>query len=184
MIAYTHTATRKDLEQILQLQRKNLEDSLAQDEVQSQGFVTVKHDFPLLEAMSRPFPHVIAKAPGGVIAYALVMLPTMADQIPVLFPLFEKINSLSYQHASLQHIPYFVMGQICIQKVYRGKGVFAGLYEKMRQQMHQDFACVITEVATRNTRSMRAHEKVGFQNLHTYTSESGEHWAILLWDWK
>jgi RimJ/RimL family protein N-acetyltransferase len=42
---------------------------------------------------------------------------------------------------------------------------------------------VATEVATRNTRSMRAHERVGFTVLERYRDATDE-WALLRWDWR
>ena len=44
------------------------------------------------------------------------------------------------------------------------------------------FDFCLTEVSTRNLRSMQAHEKVGFRIIHTFKDEN-EEWNILLWDW-
>jgi RimJ/RimL family protein N-acetyltransferase len=73
------------------------------------------------------------------------------------------------------------MGQICVAKAFRGQGVFDGLYAKMRTICAGEFDFTITEVAARNTRSMRAHERVGFKTLHQYDdTSSGETWRLIL----
>jgi len=183
MIQYTSVRTEKDLQQILQLQLANLPKNISAAEAKNQGFVTVHHSLEILHAMNRPHPHIIAKEANHVIGYALVMLQKFKDTIPVLKPMFHKINSLSFHDQPLSTINYFVMGQVCVDKNYRGQGVFNGLYQQMRKEMAPLFDCIITEIATRNTRSMRAHQKVGFEVISIYSTEQ-EEWAIVGWDFE
>ncbi len=173
--------TKEDLLQILALQEENLEKSISSSELKDQGFVTVHHDFDLLQEMNAPFPHVIARANDKVVGYTLVMLRKMADRIPVLIPMFEKINQLSYQGQALSSAQYFIMGQVCIDKDFRGKGLFSALYHKLGREMRADFQFCITEVAVRNPRSMRAHQKIGFKPLFQYKDDDSEEWVILIW---
>jgi RimJ/RimL family protein N-acetyltransferase len=49
--------------------------------------------------------------------------------------------------------------------------------------MKDSYDFVITEIATRNTRSIRAHEKVGFQLLHRFKDDK-EEWDVVIWDWR
>lgn len=182
MINYTTVQNHEDLTQILLLQQKNREQDVSKNEAIEQGFVTVSHEFETLEAMNHPFPHIIAKDAGRVVGYTLVMQKAFEKKIPVLVPMFEKINAITYAGELLKDVPYFVMGQVCIDKANRGKGIFKGLYQKMKEEMSPHFKYIITEVAIRNTRSMRAHEKVGFETIKEYQAD-GEDWAIILWNW-
>ena len=43
---------------------------------------------------------------------------------------------------------------------------------------------VVTEVATRNIRSLKAHEKIGFKTIKKFQVKNGEEWAIIGWDWQ
>lgn len=181
MIHYTTSQTKKDLEQILQLQFDNLPKNISSEEAKTQGFLTVHHSFEILSAMNAPYPHIIAKADNTVVGYALVMLQKFKDTIPVLKPMFDKINNLSFQNNPLSATKYFVMGQVCVAKKFRGQNIFNGLYQQMRREMAADFDCIITEIATRNTRSMRAHEKVGFKVIAIYSTKQ-EEWAIVGWN--
>lgn len=183
MIQYTTAASQKDIQQILELQWINLPKNISTSEAKDQGFVTVHHDIDILMAMNEKFQHVIAKDKEKVIGYTLVMLPEFGNQIPVLTSMFDKINQLTYNGNALKKITYFVMGQVCVDKNYRGQGVFHGLYQKMKIEMSNHFDCIVTEIATRNTRSMRAHEKVGFDTINIYSTPE-EEWAIVAWDWK
>ena len=183
MIEFTTTNQTTEIQQILDLQYTNLPKNVSAEEAKDQGFVTVHHDFEILSAMNAKYPHVIAKSDDKVIGYTLVMLPEFGNKIPVLVPLFDKINQLSYHGDLLKEVDYFVMGQVCVDKNYRGRGVFGGLYQQMKTEMSPHFKYIITEIATRNTRSMRAHEKVGFETIHIFSTPE-EEWAIVAWDWQ
>lgn len=180
-IIYSNSQTPFDFEQILSLQQANLEKVLTEEAVKDQGFVTVKHDIELLQNMNHPYPHIVAKANNEIVGYALTMLQEMKNQIPVLVPMFAQINQSFYENKLLKDYRYFVMGQVCIGKAYRGKGIFDGLYKAMKKQMKTDFELIVTEVATRNVRSIKAHQRVGFQNVLSYVTTDGEAWEILVW---
>lgn len=175
----TTAKTAEDLRGILSLQQANLSKSISEAELQDQGFVTVEHDFETLKKMNSPYPHVIAKDGDEVVGYALTMLREVKDFIPVLIPMFDKINEISFEENPLGESKYVVMGQVCIAKSHRGQGVFYKLYDFYKKQFASDFDFVITEVSERNTRSMRAHEKAGFETILRFSDETDD-WAIVL----
>lgn len=173
---------RTELEQILALQRKNLKQELPEEEMRSQGFVTLQHDLAALEQMHALAPSIIAHQGSELVAYALMMPRECRALMPVLAPMFELFDRLEYRGKPLKEHRFYVMGQICIDKAHRGKGLFELLYQKHRELYQQRFDFIITEVAVRNQRSLRAHERAGFQILHTYRDATDE-WAVVLWDW-
>ena len=61
MFTYGVAQSDDDLRQILDLQKKNLKTVLSQDEKNSQGFLTLRHNLHLLSEMNSPFPHIICK---------------------------------------------------------------------------------------------------------------------------
>ncbi len=182
MISYGLANNQQDLQQILQLQEDNYPENISLEELNREGFVTVKHDLDLLEEMNQIHHHVLARDGEQVVGYALVMLKDFAHRIPVLVSMFKQIDQLHYRGQSLDSTPYFIMGQICIAKDYRGQGLFPGLYKEMKSRMMPYFPYVITEVSSRNPRSLRAHQKVGFETIRQYQDED-EDWHLLLWDW-
>ena len=60
MIRMTTAESRETLQQILDLQARNLAAHLSRAEAADQGFVTVHHDLPLLERLCGPYRHVVA----------------------------------------------------------------------------------------------------------------------------
>jgi len=164
MIIFTKTSNTAELEQILQLQQRNLPKQLSEEEKKTQGFVTVEHDLNILSKMHDFHPHIIAKDKDKVVAYALSMSTTFKSEIPVLIPMFNELNKL-------QTDPNFiVMGQICVDKAYRGKGIFRGLYTTMATTFSNKFKSIITEIDSTNTRSLQAHEAIGFKKVCEYKS--------------
>ena len=179
MVTFNTAKSDKDLLEILELQRINYPENLTDEEIKKEGFVTVKHDFDILKAMNERYQHAIAKYEDGVVAYALVMLQEFGKDIDILKPMFKKFNTLSYGGTPLQKISYVIMGQICVAKEFRGQSLVHGLYETLRSQLKKEFDLIITEVATRNQRSIKAHSKVGFELLNRYVSPDGEEWDII-----
>jgi GNAT superfamily N-acetyltransferase len=184
MIRTATAQSRATLQQILDLQERNLAVHLSPAEAADQGFVTVHHELPLLDRISGPYGHIVALDGEQVVGYALVMLREFAGAIPIIVPMFAQLDRLTIGEESLAALRYFVMGQVCIAKEHRGQGVFAALYDELRRQMRGSFDLVVTEVASRNGRSLRAHEKVGFRTVHRYASPDGELWEIVAWDWR
>jgi hypothetical protein len=183
MIIYTLANTAEELQQILDLQEINLQQNLSSDEKDDQGFLSVQHDIASLKSISGNFKHIIAKDNGTVVGFAMVMLKDYKDLVPLMVPMFNFMDGITYKGKLLSKHNYFVMGQICIDKNYRGKGIFAGLYEKLRFEMCEDFDLVITEVDVKNYRSTKAHQNVGFKKLSAYVSPENQEWAVVCWDW-
>ena len=177
MVQYKLTSSKEELAQIIDLQQKNLPQNISKKEQQIQGFVTVQHTLEVLEKMHNSHPHIIATSNNKVVGYALCMLQEFKNDVPVLIPMFKQINnvisSLDY------HINYMVMGQICIDKNFRRKGIFKGLYNFMTQNISKKYNAIITEVDANNTRSLNAHKAIGFDILTTYNSNN-QNWELII----
>jgi GNAT superfamily N-acetyltransferase len=175
-----------DLRGILDLQRKNLAQSVSAAEAVAQGFVTVSHTLDSLQAMHALAPSIVARAPSlagavEVVGYALMMPREARVLVPILEPMFELLSALSWRGRPLSTLRYYVMGQVCVAKAFRGQGVFDALYQGHAAAYAGRFDLIVTEVALRNTRSLRAHERVGFEPLHRYRDDVDD-WQIVGWD--
>lgn len=176
-IIYCRATTDKDLKQILSLQQKNSLAYLSDEEKRKEGFITVIHTFDLLKKFNDDCPHIIAKYNDAVVGYALCMTRKFGKDIPLLAPMFETADDL------LPDKSYLAMGQICVSKEFRGQGVFRGMYHYYQKGLNPYYDCLVTEVATKNQRSLNAHLNVGFKVLKTDISD-GISWELIVWDWK
>ncbi len=182
-ITYTTAQSDEDLRQILALQRQNLYKNTPTEYQQDQGFTTVEHSFEAVKKMNDALPQIIAKDGDTLAGYALVMPRTFGQLVPELVPMFDIISGLEWQGKPMSDYRYYVMGQICVAQSHRGQGVFDGLYAQHKKQFAADFDLCVTEIAARNTRSMRAHERVGFQTIHVH-QDYIDLWNIVAWDWR
>jgi L-amino acid N-acyltransferase YncA len=168
-----------DFPDILRLQRENLPGAISQAEAQAQGFVTVVHDQVILEKMHALAPSVVAERDGALAGYALTMPVEARRLLPVLEPMFGMLDEIEASGRPL--LRYYVMGQICVARGFRGSGVFDALYAGHRRLYAGRFDRVVTEIAVRNARSLRAHERVGFEVIHRYRDATDD-WVIVAWD--
>lgn len=172
MITYKTTSNQEELKQILELQQKNLPKNLSEQEKKEQGFVTVEHDLEILKKMHDVEPHIIAVSNNKVIGYALSMDRQFKNVVPVLVPMFDVI-----EQSPVKDENYILMGQVCIDKDFRGKGLFRGLYQKMKDEVN--FDAIITEVDALNTRSSNAHKAIGFEEICKYEA-GGQLWELII----
>ncbi len=183
-ISITKVSSDNQLEQILALQQANLKTSLTTDEILSEGFVTCKHDFDLLKKMNQPNPHVIILDKDSVVGYCLVMSPNWRGELDVLDSMFERIEHTSFQNQNILSTDYIIVGQVCIHKDYRGKGLFRRMYQFYKGCLADQFKYCITEVEASNVRSLEAHRALGFCTLLCYQPGDGHDWELIIWDWK
>ncbi len=157
------------------MQEKNLPPQLTEEVREKEGFLTVSHTLDLLDRMNQVCPHIVARADGRVVGYALCMHPDFSGEIPILMSMFEQIRlSLSPEQT------FIVMGQVCVDKEYRKQGIFRGLYRTMKEVLSDQFELIVTEVDGRNRRSLDAHLAIGFRLLKKYQSDGRDWYLIVL----
>lgn len=176
-IQYKRVASENELRQILNLQQKNTISVLSSSEQMQEGFITVSHTYEILKQMNDECAHIIAKDGDLVVGYALAMASSLRNEIALLTPMFISADEL------LSGRKYIAMGQICVDKNYRKKGIFREMYAFYREQLQYKYDCLVTEVATENNRSLQAHKSVGFKILKTEITD-GVSWELMNWDWK
>ncbi len=184
MITIAPAESERDLRGILQLQKANLAVNRSPSEAANEGFVTVLHSYHQLLALHLLEKHFIAKEGDEVVAYVLAMTRVSRREIPVLVPMFEVFEQIQYEGKSLANYQSIVVGQVCIGQRYRGTGVFDQCYGAYRSHYSRRYSLAITEIAASNTRSLRAHQRLGFERVHTYTAPDGVAWEIVVWDWR
>ena len=180
MITITTASTDAHLEGILALQRRNHLHAVPTDVQANEGFVFVEHTLLLLARMVAASPQAIALADGHVVGYCLSLPLSLSADVPTLAPMFEQFGRCSYRGRPLAAHRFVVGGQVCVDRDFRGKGLLARLYGQLRESLSGDCDLCVTEIATRNRVSVRAHEKMGFEAIATY-DDGREQWVIVAW---
>jgi ribosomal protein S18 acetylase RimI-like enzyme len=183
MLRPTFVTTREELEQIHRLNKENLKQNLSPAEQNEQGFITWLYSLELLERMHKLSASVIVKDGEDVVGYALTTPVDARAFHPDLDKMFLNLESVHYKGVPLFSFNFYCMGQICIDKKYRGRGIVDLLYQKHKELYGQQFDFILTEISTRNKRSIKAHEKIGFTSIYKYTDETDE-WDVVIWNWQ
>lgn len=183
MLYATTVSSTQELEQIHELNKQNLKQHLPDEEKKEQGFVTWLYSIELLQKMHELAPSIVVKEQDKVVGYALVTLKEASWFHPDLSAFMQSLQTLQYRQQPLPSYHFYFMGQICIHKAYRGKGIFTMLYQHHKKIYEERFQFVLTEVSATNYRSIKAHQKIGFKPIHTYADAYGE-WEVIVWDWQ
>jgi len=183
MIYSTLVNNTEELQQILDLQQQNLPKNISAEELKSQGFVTFQHDLKILQEFHQLAPSVIVKNDDKVVAYALTVVNEARHIFPSIESMFVLLETLQWKGKPFHDFRYYGMGQICVAKDYRSKGVFEMLYQQHKKSYSPKFDLLLTQISTKNHRSLRAHKKVGFETAIVEKDELDE-WVLVVWDWK
>jgi hypothetical protein len=182
MIHATTAVKDEDLQQILDLQAQNLKQNLSDRIRKEQGFVTMQFSISMLRALKYLSPSIVLKIDNQILAYALVFLKKGIDFYPEMNSLIENLRNIQWKGKRLSDWNYYIMGQVCVAENLRGTGAFDLLYHKHRELMGSKYDCLVTEIATSNTRSLRAHQRIGFKPVAVHRDELDE-WQVVVWDW-
>ncbi len=183
MLKATTVTSTDELQQILRLQHKNLPQHIDSAEIQSQGFVTFQHTLEVLQQFHDLEPSVIIKDDDKVIAYALTVVNAARNIFPPMESMFALLDTLHWKGKPLHNFRYYEMGQVCVAKEYRGQGVFEMLYQHHKKVYSARYDLLVTKISTTNIRSLKAHQRIGFQTITIQKDELGE-WEVVIWDWK
>ena len=102
--------------------------------------------------------------------------------IPVLIPMFEVSDKVSYQNKLLANYNSIVAGQVCIDKEYHGKELLNKSYQAYKKIFSSKYDFAITEIATAYQRSLNAYKIIGFSEIHRFTDSSQIGRSIVIWD--
>jgi ribosomal protein S18 acetylase RimI-like enzyme len=183
MLKATIVTNEDQLLQIHHLNQENLRQNLDEVTKQNEGFVSWLYSSDLLKKMHGLSPSIIVMNDDQVVAYALTTLKESKLFHPDLQIMFDHLQTLYYNNTPLFSHRFYCMGQICVSKKYRGQGLVNMLYQKHREIYAPDYEFILTEISTKNIRSLKAHEKIGFQTIYTY-SDATDEWDVVVWNWR
>lgn len=180
MITLQLVKSQEEMKGVLALQQANLRNNITQEEAETQGFLMAEYDLDFLELLNQKSPGIIAKDGEKVVGYSLVALPETARQHPLLADLVQNIERCIFDGNPVEN--YAIVAQLCVSKEYRGQDLVQKLYGSFREHYANRYTYCVTDVAQANHRSLKAHQKRGFQVIDTL-EYGGIGWNIVLWDW-
>jgi hypothetical protein len=181
-IIFKRATTDNDLIQILELQSKYHFGNISDEEKNNEGFLTAKHSFNQLKQINDAENAIIAVDNKKIIAYAIAMRKDACPSDMLVFKdLFETLESLEYKNQKLSNFKMILVGQLCVDKEFRGMGVVPSLYKKFFECLKEKYDIAVTDISELNPRSLKAHIKSGFEVIHCFFDNYTQtNWNVVL----
>jgi hypothetical protein len=182
MLTAKLVTTDREIDLIAALSNANLSTNITAETKAREGFVSWVYTPAILQTLHAIAPSVIVMDGDILAGYALTLTPDCLPSYPAAMPTYEHASALNYKGRPLGKRPFYLMGQICVAEAYRGQGLVGLLYDGHRQFYSPRYDLLVTEISTANPRSLKAHQKVGFEVIDRHHDSEG-HWDVVLWDW-
>lgn len=150
-------AEMKDFEGVKSLLKANHVDSLTEEE-KKEGFVTTNlTDEQLEELIVKEKGVTIAVDDGNVVAFALAAPWEYWSVWPLFQHMINIMREYEFEDKALDDKYTYQYGPICIEKSYRGTGLFKKVFDYSLKTMEDRFPVMVTFVNKKNPRSHGAH---------------------------
>lgn len=178
MIEYT-LATEENIDGILELQAKNLVTNLNDDE-KKDGFVTTPFSIDQIRDLIELQGVFIALDDKKVVSYVMCA----SWQYWIQWPMFEYmasfLDTLEYKGKKLTFENSYQYGPICIDKEYRGTGLFKDIFEFARKEMNKRYPILVTFINKINKRSYEAHvRKLGLEVITEFEFNNNNFYELV-----
>ena len=111
--------------------------------IKNQGFVTVVHSLEDLKKLNSQEQHLVMKDGDTIVGYLLAMTKYSRHDIPVLIPMFDVFDKLAYKKKLIASSNYIVVGQVCIDKNYRGMGLLDNSYATYKKKLKKNMILLL-----------------------------------------
>jgi GNAT superfamily N-acetyltransferase len=158
------TVDESDIPAILRLFAANTLSRMSVDEAMQFGFLTVPYSTDLLQRIIQLERPIKAEVDGRLVGY-LIPHPVCFRSIPEFRCMIELEDALIYEGRPVADYHYIRVGQVLVDKDFRGRGVYKALYAEMKRRFKAEYEVVFTRVSKYNPMSHLVHQRLGFLPL-------------------
>ena len=144
---------------LLKIQRENMAGSVPAGE-RSGGFLSSEFTVEQLRTLHESAGIVVATVGGSLAAFFCLSTLEANQDAPIVMAMRESMRSVLLDQRSMDSYSFVVAGPICIDRQYRGTGLFERLYEFAAHHFAGRFELAVAFIAEENQRSLKAHGKV------------------------
>ena len=152
-------ATPDDIPGIIALQEPNAPDN--------GGSLAVRRTAEWFKHAMLEMPIIVARRDGRIIGYLVSTSLAAKSDVGIIQAMLRRFSAPPN---------CYLYGPVCISKTERGKGLARILYEELRARLPDRTG--LTFVRADNSSSLRAHRKMGMQELGMFTNEGTDYVAF------
>lgn len=177
----TRVATESDIDEILELQSRNLYTKLSEAE-RAEGFVTTPFTVEQIKALLTQPGVFVAEKQGRVVGYAFAGNWDFFSQWAIFPYMVSRFGQLKFQGTQITVGNTFQYGPVCIAQTLRGSGVFPQLFETMRSSFSARFPIGLTFINKANPRSLAAHtQKLNLEIIDEFEFNGNFYYGLGFW---
>ena len=168
---YRRVEKLEDFQQIVELQNKNLRSTLS-DLEQIDGFLSVAFSIEQFQEMNNDLCVMACFDNERICGYLVASSIELNKKFPLVAAMIDCFSEISYKNKLLINYQPFISGPICIDRNYRGRGIFKKLIASVLNFLLQqsDSPGLLTVfVSSDNLRSVNAHKKIGMDVVGEFT---------------
>ena len=172
-----------ELIQIAALSMENMSSMIPDDLKEKEGYVTWPYSIEDLRVIHQITPSIVIKDDDKVIAYLIILVSEVREVYQPLKNILKLLGPSSYQDRLFEDYKYYILGQDCVQRDYRGRGLIKLLFDFQKKHLAPRYDLGVSAISVHNPLSQRIHEKLGAQVINVLSTEENT-WNIVIWDWR
>lgn len=113
--------------------------------------------------------------------YFITLSKELASKSPFWEEMLSSAQNIQYEGKKVKDYNYALIGQICVEKSFRGGITFSKLYSTTATMLREiGYEIAIGEIAGDNSKSLAVHSFL--KEIGVYKSISGQEWHIVILD--
>ena len=164
--------SKNHFEFIQQMINDNLIQRVDRSVQEKEGFLIANFDKDALKKFHEVCPILLAMERNEVLGYVIVGNEKSVGIDPIIDAMIKEGKNQVEGTDFPSSNKYIFVVQVCVKKAYRKKGVFQQLYATLISKHKNTHSLILTEVLSHNKRSLLAHQRLGFEILHSGNKEN------------
>jgi hypothetical protein len=174
-------AIESDIAKIFKLQSANLYTNLSEAE-RTDGFITTPFTTEQIKTLIDRTGVFVADRDNAIAGYIFAGSWTFFSQWAIFPYMVSRFPQLNFQGMPLTTSNTFQYGPVCIDRTWRGTGVFPQLFETMRSHFSSQFPIGITFINQINSRSLAAHkQKLNLEIIDEFEFNGNSYYSLGFW---
>lgn len=167
-----------DFEKMVQLQNKYLKSVLSTEE-QANGFLSVAFTADQFRAMDKDLCIAVCSDDQDQLrGYLCSSTPQFNQQFPLLASMINRFPHIQYRNKPVSTYHSFLTGPGCVDKKFRGQGIYLNLYQKLFEMIPPEYEIALTMISDDNPRSLNGSKNSGREVLGQFEFNGKLFWIL------